>query len=213
MVSFCPSRSRSRRGGFALAELMVSIAIFSAVSVGLILAFVALKRNYAATTDFALNHADQMRISDYLALDFRRAISVDPPVTTANVSNDISIYVPFYCDTTPARNLQQPVLDTDGAVYYGSVGASVRIHYYLSGSTIYRQEGDDTPTAVANNVQDFTFTAKDPYRGVDASNIGKVIATTITFRPTFRSAAGSENTRTATAFYNTTLLRNNGKVY
>ncbi|MFL6584153.1 MAG: hypothetical protein ACJ8KU_06515 [Chthoniobacterales bacterium] len=185
--------------------------MFSTVSVALLMAFIALKKNYAATTDFATNHADQMRIADYLALDFRRAVKIDPPVTNAQpVTNDVSVYVPSYYDSTPAHLLQEPVLDSNGVVYYGAVGSSVKIHYYLSGTVIYRQEGSDPAIVVARDVQDFTFTAQDSYTGADA---GKVIATKITFRPTFRSAAGSEDVRAATAFFNTTLLRNTGNVY
>jgi type II secretory pathway component PulJ len=192
-------RARKFRGGFALAELMISTSIFTAVTAGLMLGFVALKRNYAATMDFANNHADQMRISDYLALDFRRAVKVDPPQT-----NDVSIYIPCYYDSTPAHSVQTPTLNGAGGVDYGTPGSSVKIHYYLAGSTIYRQEGSDAPVALAYDVQDFVF---------EPSDLGKVIKTSITFTPTYRSGGASAEVRKATAFYNTTLLRNNRGVY
>lgn len=190
---------RARQSGFALAELMISTSIFSAVTAGLLIGFVALKRNYAATMDFATNHADQMRISDYLALDFRRAIKVDPPTT-----NDITIYIPCYYDSTPAHSIQTPTLDGKGGVIYGGAGTSVKIHYYLSGSVIYRQEGTNTPVAIAVDVQDFLL---------EPSDLGKVIKTSITFKPIYRSGGASDEVRKATAFYNTTLLRNNRGVY
>jgi type II secretory pathway component PulJ len=190
---------RRFRSGFALAELMISTSIFSAVTAGLMLGFVALKRNYAATTDFANNHADQMRISDYLALDFRRALTFDPPQI-----NDVSIYIPCYYDSTPAHAVQTPTLDGAGGVRYGATGSSVKVHYYLADSTIYRQEGSDAPVALATEVQDFIF---------QPSDLGKVIKTSITFMPTYRSAGASAEVRQATAFYNTTLLRNNRTVY
>ena len=97
MVTRWPSRPRHRlsRGGYSLSELMMATAIFSTVSAALLMGFVSLKRNYAATTDFAINHADQMRISDYMAMDFRRAVRVDPPS-----QNDVSIYIPTYYDPT-----------------------------------------------------------------------------------------------------------------
>ena len=192
MVGRCTGRSR--RGGFALSELMISTAIFSAVSAGLLLSFVALKRSYAATVDFAINHADQMRISDYLALDFRRAVAV------AAVRNDASISIPCYYDSTPARSAQTPILDGKGDVYYGSPTCTVTVRYYLANGAIYRKEGTDQPTAVAVDVQDFEF---------DASDLGKVVKTSVTFKPTFRSQGASDAVRTTTAFYNTTLLRNN----
>jgi type II secretory pathway component PulJ len=189
-------RNNTHRG-FALAELLISTAIFSSVTAGLMMAFIALNRSYAATTDFAVNHADQMRISDYMALDFRRAIKVDPPNR-----NDVSVYIPCYYDA--AKNPQTPTLDGNGGVYYGVKDSSIKVHYYLSAGVIYRQEGTSDPISLASNVQDFVF---------DTTDLGKVITTSITFRPTFRSSGASDTVAKATAFYNTTLLRNNRGVY
>ena len=194
------ARSTRRRGigGFAFSELMISTAIFSAVSAGLLLSFVALKRSYAATIDFAINHGDQMRISDYLALDFRRAVSV-----TA-VKNDATVSIPCYYDSTPSKSPQTPVLNGKGGVYYGTATCSVQVRYYLLGGVIYRKEGAEQPTAIAADVQDFEFNATD---------LGKVVKTSVTFKPTFRSQGASDTVRKATEFHNTTLLRNNRGVY
>lgn len=189
--------TRRHTRGFALAELLIATSIFGAVSAALIIGFIALQKNYAATKDFADNHADEMRISDYLALDFRRAISLDPPA-----QNDASIYLPCYYDAN--NTPQTPTLDGDGGVTYGAANCSTKVHYYLAGSTIYRQEGTNTAVPLAYKVQDFIFQPTD---------LGKVMTTTITFLPTFRSAAGTSDTRQSTAFYNTTLLRNNRGVY
>ena len=97
------------RAGFTLTELVVSTAIFSIVSVGLLMGFTSLERSYTATTDFTVNHADQMRISDYLALDLRRAVAVNA------ATKDITI--PIYynlADKTPLL----PALDGGGGVFY-----------------------------------------------------------------------------------------------
>jgi type II secretory pathway component PulJ len=177
--------------GFLLSETMISTLIFAAISMGLLMGFTALERNYTATTDFATNHADEMRISDYLALDLRRALSVEA------ARNDTTIYIPSYYDSTGTP--QTPVLDGSGGVYYGAAGSSVRIHYYLSGGTIYRQQGAANPVALAVNVQDFIF---------DITDAGKVVSTRITFNPTFVAGRASADATAATAFYNTTLLRN-----
>ena len=56
-----------------------------------------------------------------------------------------------------------------------------------------------TPTALAVNVQDFVF---------DVTDAGKVVSTRITFNPTFVAGRASADATAATAFYNTTLLRN-----
>lgn len=183
--------SRQQTGGFLLSEMMISTIIFAAISLGLLMGFTALERNYTATSDFALNHADQMRISDYLALDLRRSLSLNA------ARNDTTIYIPSYYDDSGQP--QTPTLDGTGGVYYGAAGSSVPIHYYLSGGTIYRQQNGGTPVPLAINVQDFIF---------DVTDSGKVVSTRITFNPTYTSGRASADATAATAFYNTTLLRN-----
>ena len=182
---------RPSTAGVLLGEVMFSTVIFAAVSLGLILGFIALERNYAATTDFGTNHADQMRISDYLALDLRRALAVQA------ARNDTTIWIPQYYDADGLP--QTPSLDGEGNVFYGAEGDTVAIHYYLSGGTIFRQYGTAAPTPLALNVQDFIF---------DVTDAGKVVSTRITFNPTFRAGPASADATAATAFYNTTLLRN-----
>jgi type II secretory pathway component PulJ len=172
--------------------MMLSTLIFAAISMGLLMGFTALERNYSATADFAVNHADQMRISDYMALDLRRAMAVEA------ARNDTNIYIPPYYDAS--GNPQTPSLDGKGDVYYGTAGTSVKVHYYLSGGTIYRQQGTAPAVALAINVQDFVF---------DVTDAGKVVSTRITFNPTFTSGRASADATAATAFHNTTLLRNN----
>lgn len=189
-----PFRHRSlpkTHGGFAISELIVSTSIFCSISLGLLMGFTSLERNYVATSDFSLNHADEMRISDYMALDLRRAVSVQA------AENDTTIYIPAYYDQT--GNPQTPTLDGQGGVFYGASGSSVRVHYYLLAGTIYRQQDNASALPLAVNVQDFTF---------DVTDAGKVVTTRITFNPTFNSGGASVSATTATAFYNTTLLRN-----
>lgn len=182
---------QKRHAGYAISELVVATLIFCSISVGLLMGFTSLERNYAATSDFSLNHADEMRISDYMALDLRRAISVQA------AENDTTIYIPAYYDQS--GNPQTPTLDGQGGVFYGASGSSVKVHYYLMAGTIYRQQDNAAAIPLAVNVQDFVF---------DVTDSGKVVTTHITFNPTFNSGGASTSATTATAFYNTTLLRN-----
>jgi prepilin-type N-terminal cleavage/methylation domain-containing protein len=184
---------------FTLPEVMIATLIFSAVSLGLLMGFTSLERCFAATADFATNHSDEMRISDYLALDLRRALSVQA------TQNDTTIFIPRYYDAAGAP--QTPTLDGNGGVVYGTAGPSVQVRYYLSGGTIYREQQDWPATvspivstiAVAENVKDFIFNVTD---------LGKVVTTKITFNPIYRSGGATTSAIAATAFYNTTLLRN-----
>ena len=191
VADFLRRRSTSAQAGYAISELIVATSIFCSISIGLLMAFTSLERNYAATTDFTQNHADEMRISDYMAMDLRRAIAVQA------ARNDTTIYIPAYYDQSGTP--RTPTLDGEGGVIYGASGSSVRVHYYLMAGTIYRQQDSATATPLAVKVQDFIF---------DVTDAGKVVTTRITFNPTFNSAGASAAATTATAFYNTTLLRN-----
>jgi type II secretory pathway component PulJ len=180
-----------KTGGYLISELLVSSSIFCSISIGLLMGFTALERNYAATTDFSANHADEMRISDYMALDLRRAIAIQA------AENDTTVFIPAYYDQTGSP--RTPTLDGEGGVYYGASGSSVTVRYYLMAGTIYRQQDTAAAMPLAVNVQDFVF---------DVTDAGKVVTTRITFKPTFNSGGASTAATTATAFYNTTLLRN-----
>lgn len=179
------------RAGFLLPELMFSILIFSGITLSLLMGFVSLERSFAATTDFATNHADAVRISDYLALDLRRALSV------VAGQNTTTLTIPSYYDV--AGTPQMPTLDGNGGVTYGATASPITIQYYLLGSTIYRRLGAENAVPIAENVQDFVF---------DVTDSGKVVTTRITFSPTFTSRAATADGIAATAICNTTLLRN-----
>lgn len=183
---------------FTLPEVMIASVIFGAISLGLLMGFTSLERCFVATTDFATNHADEMRISDYLALDLRRALSVQ------TTQNDTTIFISRYYDAAGAP--QTPTLNGQGGVTYGTAGDLVRVRYYLSGGTIYREQinwpiglSPASIIPVAENVKDFVFNVTD---------LGKVATTKVTFNPIFRSGGATTATTAATAFHNTTLLRN-----
>jgi type II secretory pathway component PulJ len=190
--------SPARESAFMLTEMMISLVVFSTISMGLLMGFVSLERNFAATTDFATNQADAIRISDYLALDLRRALAVQA------AQNDTTITIPSYYDANGTP--QMPTLDGKGGVFYGaSANSSVGVRYYLLNSTIYRQQGSAPAVGIAQNVRDFLFNVTDS---------GKVVTTRITFNTIYTSAGqtaaalGTPATNSATAIYNTTLLRN-----
>lgn len=243
-----PRGSKNRAAGFTLTELCFSLGIFSIVSAGLLMGFTSLERSYAATTAYTINHADQLRLSDYLAMDLRCAVTVQA------AQNNTSIYIPRCFDAAGAVLL--PALDGKGGIFYtasdmsgktvrtglgppsGTLGndgeyyiedtpaptppvqgdpvhalygpktsgvwgsgtsLSVKVRYYLSNGTIFRQQDTANPILLAENVQGFIF---------DVTDIGKVVKTRITFNPRFVSSGATSTVTTATAFHNTTLLRN-----
>lgn len=226
-----------RRGGFALAEMMITCVISAVVSVGLYMAFISLKRSYAASTDFSINHGDQMRISDYLALDLRRALAVSA------ATNDTTITIPAYYDTSGKVPLL-PAMDANGVFYTATdmTGKKVRNgsgppanntgvdgDYYVDENafTLYGPKSSGvwgSGTALGKPVryylagdtiyrQEGSATPAPLASGVSdftfkVTDSSKVVTTQITFNPTFVSSGASTAATLATSFYNTTLLRN-----
>src|ERR1044071_10165733 len=102
------TRPNCAPSAFLLPETLIAMSIFSAISLALVMGFVSLERNFAATTDFATNHTDAMRISDYLARDLRSALTV------TSTQNNTTITVPSYYDSD--ANPQTPPPDGAGAL-------------------------------------------------------------------------------------------------
>ena len=50
--NFLRRRSTPAEKGYAISELIVASSIFCSISMGLLMGFTSLERNYAATTDF-----------------------------------------------------------------------------------------------------------------------------------------------------------------
>jgi Tfp pilus assembly protein PilW len=185
---------KKNAAGFTLIELLITTGVVMFISAALLSAAVALQRCYAASDDFMIAKCDQMRLSDYLALDLRRALTV----TTGTSGNTIvTVAIPNYYDTTGQP--RTPTLAAGQTVNYGAAGStSVNVTYTKSGSSIFRQEGANPALEIAANVTDFQVTVQD---------LDKVVKTQITFAPQFSRNSGADG-RTATTVFNTTLLRN-----
>lgn len=197
---------------------MVAAGVIGMIAGGVGMAFVAMQRNLSATRDYATNHADEMRISDYLALDLRRALSV--AISGSGGTTKVTLTIPNYYDSN--GNPRMPTIKSNGSVDYRDASvptpvSTVTVSYYLSkGAMIREQSGIKKELAV--NVQDFKLTVLDSATDPNAAQnfdipvvlAGKVaqVKTRISFSPTFRSSGATAATTAATTFFNTTLLRN-----
>jgi hypothetical protein len=182
-----------KTGGFTLIELMITTGVVMAVSTALLSVGIALQRCYAAGENYMVAKCDQMRLSDYLALDLRRALTV----TTGTNGAIVTVAIPNYYDSNGQP--RTPALAAGQTVNYGATGSTtVNVAYTKNGSSIFRQEGANPAMEIAANVSDFQITVQD---------LDKVVKTQITFAPQF-SRPSSADARTATTVYNTTLLRN-----
>ena len=174
-----PRFGRRRGAGTTLVEMIFAVAIGCTVLGALLTSLAYIFRNDAAVTAYSTAEGNQMRISDYIAFDVRRALSV-------NVTNDVlTITVPDYYNdggVIPAAGTvpQDPVL-VNGSVTYGT--QPVTITYYQQGSNFYRTV-NGAPTVIAGDVADFSVTAE---------SAGHAISCTTTFSPsfTFNPSAGA----------------------
>ena len=208
---------RRSKAAFTLAETLVASAAASLVLGALITTSVALQKSFSAAVAYATAEGDQLRFSDYVALDCRRASSakVDNGVTINGIStnNVLTLTIPDYYDSydtngnpypcpetspapSPASHPKDPTL-VNNAVTYG--GAPRTIRYYAQGNQFYREQ-NGVATAIANNVAGFNITQQD---------LTSTVKCTITFTPTFITSL-SNNGVAGSKTFTVTFLRNAG---
>ena len=208
---------RRSKAAFTLAETLVASAAASLVLGALIATSVALQKSFSAAVAYATAEGDQLRFSDYVALDCRRASSakVDNGVTINGIStnNVLTLTIPDYYDSydtngnpypcpetspapSPASHPKDPTL-VNNAVTYG--GTSRTIRYYAQGNQFYREQ-NGVATAIANNVAGFNITQQD---------LTSTVKCPITFTPTFITSL-SNNGVAGSKTFTVTFLRNAG---
>jgi hypothetical protein len=213
--------------GTTFAELSVAIGIGTAILAGLTTASVAFQRSFVAIEDYAKGQNDQMRISDYLALDLRRAFAVTITGSSAAPPVTVTLTVP---------NFYQPYDPTKGSVPYDPRVTGVtgwpykKHHHHKHQNIILNQVVDYGPwngTAVTTPTKTVTYVfdnaAQTLTRNVDGvasiiatdvkdftvsiSDVDETAQTQITFNPRFRTAASTDAVA-GTTYFQTTLTRN-----
>ena len=164
---------------FTLLEAMMSMGAGAIVLAAVTTSGIALQRSFAAVEGYSMAEGDQLRVSDYIAMDCRRARTA---TVTGNPAQ-LQLTVAAYYDPTNSNLPYEPTNST-GAVVYGS-GGNVTITYSQSGNNFVRsvtKSGTTTTTIIARNVASFTVTPQD----LTAS-----ISCNIMFFPTFTRNTGS----------------------
>jgi hypothetical protein len=133
-----------------------------------------------------------MRLTDYLSLDLRRALTVEAPATGSTI---LLITMPDYYEDDGAPRI--PVINRLVADY-GNPSAPMTVTYSRQGSSVYRREGNKPITEIAVNVEDFQITVED---------LNKVIKTRVSFVPKFQPTTGAA-ARETTTLHSTIWLRN-----
>ena len=184
------------RAAFTLVEMLMAMAGSSIVLAALVVGGVALMRSFAAVEGYSLSDCDELRVSDYIALDVRRALTA-----SVDANNVLVITIPNYYDANNNNpkwtnaHAVDPSFDANGAIQYS--GGSTTIRYYKLSSNFIR-EVNGTANVVANNVSSFQVTSQDLTSSVSCS---------ITFSPSFTTLVGPDSI-TGTTLYSNTFLRN-----
>jgi hypothetical protein len=216
---------RRSEAAFTLAETLVASAAAGLVLAALMASSVALQKSFAATEAYVTAEGDQLRFSDYVAMDCRRAVSVTASngVTINGIStnNVLTLKIPGYYDSYDGKGNPYPCPDTSPAPSPAShpkdpdgtshtyLGTQRVICYYAQGNRFYRD--DITPnqvptgtngvaTVIANNVAGFNITEQD---------LLSTVSCTITFTPKFITTP-STSAVTGSTTHTVTFLRNAG---
>ncbi len=210
--------TRHALAGYTLIEMLMATGVTGLVLGGLTAGSVALQRSLAATVDYSIAQNDQARISDYLAVDMRRALDVAPDgtggvtMTLPSFYNaDGTVKSPTVVSTTgwpskkkKKRKHRNTNIITAQTVSYDPA-TTVTVKYYqgkagalgTDPTQFYRESGGKA-RAIATDVADFKITISDDET---------TAKTSITFAPRFRllknAASGA-----GTTYTQTTLLRN-----
>jgi len=182
--------------GLTLVEMLMTMASSSIVLAALIIGGVALQRSFAAMEGYSIAQGDQLRVSDYISMDVRRAL-------TASVDNNnaLTVTIPNYYDANNDNpkwsnaHAVAPSFDANCAIQYG--GGTTIIKYYQLASNFIR-EVNGTANIIARNVTSFTVSPQDLTSSVSCS---------ITFSPTFTYLPG-RGPVSGTTVYSNTFLRN-----
>ena len=211
-----------------LVEMSVAMGIGTAILAGFTTASIALQRTMVAVEDYSKGQNDQMRISDYLSLDMRRAFQVltstDPVTGVLTVTltepnyyaSADTPYNPYIIPTTgwPFKkhhhHKHQNIIINE-IVSYGPYDASqlpanrvtaptITVTYVFDNGayTLTRSVNGGTGTVIASDVKDFNVTISD---------VDETATTQITFNPRFKSVLSAAAVA-GTTYYQTTLTRN-----
>ena len=193
-------RSRKSSPAFTILETMMAVGSTSIMMAALITAGVTLQRSFAAIEGYSISEADQLRVSDYIALDVRRALSAS--VANGTLTLTIPNYYNAHNDNPSWANATPTGLIDDGygGFIYGTgstFAGSITIRYYQQGASFIREVAG-TPNIIATNVSSFSVTPQD---------LSSSVSCKITFAPTFTYLPDA-GAISSTTVYSNTFLRN-----
>ena len=188
--------SKSRRG-VSIPELLVAAVLGGFAMAAVFSGIISIQRCIAGGQDFGDAKLNQMRLSDFLSMDLRRALTV------TKVNDGTTLLKLTIADFYDASGQPRTPTLTKYVAHYNDPTASVEIVYYKSGGSVFRREGSGVPMEIAKDVADFV---------IDADADKQVAETNISFASHFqRSTSDSTAAHPATTVSGVTVIRNKRK--
>ena len=212
--------------GMTIVETMVAMGIGTGILAAFTIASIALQKSFVAIEDYAKGQNDQMRISDYLSLDMRRAFSISISGSVASPPLTVTMTIPNFYDATVPTNIKPydpHITGVTGWPYkkhhhhhhqniilnqvidYGpwngtAVTAPTQtvVYSFDNGTQTLSRTVNGVASVIATDVKDFS---------VAVSDLDETAQTQITFKPRFNNPA-SIDAVAGTTYYQTTLTRN-----
>ena len=186
---------------YTLVELLVGVAISSAIFGTILVSGVAIYRSCVASDDYSYQTNEQLRAIDYISRDLRSALSVTIPAGGQSVALTLpDIYSSYDSKGNPLSAPVTPMINA-GTPEYGNTAQPLSVTYYVSGSSLLRQQtipaiAQTTTKVIARNVNDFAL---------DFTPLSTVVNFTITFAP--RTHQGVTNLQPGTRVAGTVAAR------
>lgn len=224
-----------REQAMTLAELSVATGIGIAVLAAFTAASVALQRSFVAIEDYSKGLNDQMRISDYLALDMRRAFTIElpPKVAAGSVRLTIPNFYPTSSNNVVVPSYDPQVVSVPGwpykkhhhnkhqsiilgqVVQYGPLNGTaptmtVVYTFNQAASRLYRCVNGAVPSTIpgAPDPTGVTTIATDVSDfNVTVNDLDETATTQIKFKPRFRSMGANPNYNTDSGIVGTTYFQ------
>jgi Tfp pilus assembly protein PilW len=155
-------RIRNQPWAYTLVELLVGVAVSSAIFGTILISGVAIYRSFLSADDYSYQANEQLRAIDFISRDMRSALSVTIPPGGQTVALTLpDIYTTYDAKGNPTSALVNPVI-TSGTPGYGNAAQPLSVTYYVSGNSLLRQQrvpatAQTTTKIVASNVNDFTL--------------------------------------------------------
>ena len=167
-------KAQRRTSGHTLVEVLVASACMAILSAGLLVGIMSIQKSYLACSHHVTAQTQQMRLTDYMALDLRRASTV---VTSGST---LTLTIPDYYAVDPVTGVKTPRMPTlsGGYAVYGNDANSPVVRYYQEGEYIKRSEGADPILTLCSDVQDFLISYSDSQN--------QKVAVSVTFLPRFQ---------------------------